>query len=96
MQPQKPQAPQAAPKPAAPSSKVLVDGNTVELAQKLGLSVEEYVERVVHTLLHPPQEPVLSVVAPPEPQAPVSREPAEARPVTEPAAFLSGTQRKAG
>lgn len=96
MHTQKPQAPQAAQKPSTPSCKVLVDGSTVELAKKLGLSVEEYVERVVRSFLHPPQEPVLSVVAAPEPHAPVSREPAEARPVTEPAAFRSATQRKVG
>lgn len=96
MQPQKPQAPQAAPKPGTPSCKVLVDGTTVELARKLGLSVEEYLERVVGFLLNPPQEPVLSVVVAPEPQAPVRREPAETRPMAEPQAFRSCTQRKTG
>jgi hypothetical protein len=96
MQPQKPQAPQAAPKPGTPSCKVLVDGSTVELAKKLGLSVEEYLERVVGFFLNPPQEPVLSVVVAPEPQDPVRREPAEPRPLAEPAAFRSSTQRKTG
>ncbi|KFE69900.1 hypothetical protein [Hyalangium minutum] len=96
MQSQKPQAPQAAPKPGTPSRKVLVDGNTVELAKKLGLSVEEYLDRVVRFFLHPPQEPALSVVAAPEPQPPVRREPPEPRAAAESPPLRSASHRKTG
>lgn len=96
MQSQKPQGPQAAPKPGAQSRKVLVDGNTIELAKKLGISLEEYLERVVHFFIHPPQEPMLSVVAPELQQVSGLREPAEPRPVAEPSAFRSASQRRVG
>jgi len=75
MQPQKPQGAKAAPSTETLRKKVLVDGNTLELARQLGISVEEYVDHVVHFFLHPPEEPILYVVEAQDPQAVEHREP---------------------
>ena len=96
MQPQKPQSAQAAPNPGTPSRKVLVDETTVELARRLGISVEEYLERVVHFFLHPPQEPILSVVEAPDSQSPGHREPVDSRPTAPFQEARSAPQRKVG
>lgn len=53
------QAPQDA---KALRKKVLADENTAEIARNLGISTEEYVDQVMHFLLHPREEPWLYLI----------------------------------
>jgi hypothetical protein len=42
--------------------KVLADPNTAEIAKNLGVSLEEYVNQVVHYVLHPNEDPSVYIV----------------------------------
>jgi hypothetical protein len=57
-----PQASQAPQDASAVRKKVLADENTAEIARNLGVSTEEYVDQVVHFLLHAREEPWLYVI----------------------------------
>jgi|GEM_PF-6835647 len=93
MQPQKPQAPENT---RTLREKVLVDGKTLELAGKLGLSQEEYLDRVVRFFLHPPTEPLLSVVEAPAPQDVERKGSPDPRPTAERPEVRSASRRKVG
>ncbi len=76
---QKPSGPRAAQDPEALRKRVLEDPYSEQIAQHLGVPLQEYVEQVVHYVLRPREEPSLYIVEdrelramgcePPDPEA---------------------------
>jgi hypothetical protein len=60
--PAKPKTPKLPRTPENVRKKVLEDPNTAQIAKKLGVTLEEYVEQVVHFVMNPKAEPSLYVV----------------------------------
>jgi hypothetical protein len=79
MSAQKSQGAQVLQSPEALRKRVLEDPHSEQIAQHLGVSLTEYVDRVVHYVLHPKEQPSLYIVEdkdlramglePPEPEA---------------------------
>jgi hypothetical protein len=96
MQPQKPHGTQASKSAEIHRKKVLVDGNSVELARQLGITPEEYVDHVVGFFLHAREEPALYVVKDEDPRATGHQEPPETRASSTRPEVRSAPQRKVG
>lgn len=79
MSAQKPPEAQALQSPEALRKRVLEDPHSEQIAQHLGVSLSEYVDQVVHYVLHPKEQPSLYIVEdkdlramglePPDPEA---------------------------
>jgi hypothetical protein len=76
---QKPKEPRAARDPEALRKRVLENPYSEQIAQHLGVPLQEYVDQVVHYVLHPKEDPGLYIVEdedlramgcePPDPEA---------------------------